>query len=919
MIKSFKNLQLTIVASFFCVFSWAQNGKITGYVVDAVTGEPLINASVKYGDGKVTTADFDGYFSIDVPDGEYQVVASYVTYKSSVQKVTIKGNKVELRFELEGEELKEAEVVTDIAKPRETPVAYTNISAQQIKEQLGSKDLPLILNSTPGVYATSQGGGDGDARISIRGFNSQNVIVLIDGIPMNDMFNGRVFWTNWFGLDNVTRTMQVQRGLGASKLAIPAIGGTVNILTQGIDAEKYVTIRQEYGNRNNLRTLISASSGKLKGGWNIQGAVSFKWNEGWVDQLYSRMFFYYFKVNKEFKKHTLSLTTFGAPQESGQRSFLYDSRIEMYSKDLALSLGIDTSATFKERGPRYYQGWGRLRRTRPDEGGADAREEVINTTVNRFYKPVVSIQDFIRVNNRFYISLIGYASFGRGGGTQLNAPTASPLDLLDGQEDLQKFYNANAYGQFNNFVIDGDTLKRSNNFIRMNHNDHSWYGFLTTFEWKALENKLTLSGGVDIRYYNGRVYSTVEDLLGGDFITASVDQNQASNIKRRGDIIQQNISRDILWGGAFAMLEYKTSKVSAFLNVSTAMNAYKQYNHFMRRQLVLEDTILNIGYSDVVTYNGVDYNRDSEGLRVAQSDWFARAGFTVKGGANYNFAKHHNAFFNVGYFSRVPMFTFLVLTNNELVRDAKNERLTSVEAGYTFKHPKFFGNINFYYTLWDNKPTRVTLNDPDGNAVAVNANNMGARHMGVEIDFTWKIIKQLSLEGMASIGDWVWNKLASGRIEDENGNAVSEVVFDPRGVKVGDAAQHTYAVALRIEPIKRFYISPRINIFTHNYANFDPMSLAVTNLATGYGPNVGRQSWRLPNYYYIDINTGYGFNVKKKVKIDLRASFMNITDNLYISDAQNNGIGGMNTFDASAATVYVGLGFRYLGSISVTF
>jgi hypothetical protein len=75
------------------------------------------------------------------------------------------------------------------------------------------------------------GGGDGDARVSIRGFNSQNVQVLIDGIPMNDMFNGRVFWSNWFGLDNLTSGVQVQRGLGASKLSIPAIGGTMNILT----------------------------------------------------------------------------------------------------------------------------------------------------------------------------------------------------------------------------------------------------------------------------------------------------------------------------------------------------------------------------------------------------------------------------------------------------------------------------------------------------------------------------------------------------------------------------------------------------------------------------------------------------------------------------------------------------------------
>lgn len=72
--------------------------------------------------------------------------------------------------------------------------------------------MPLILNSTPGVYATSVGGGDGDARVSIRGFNAQNVLVLLDGIPMNDMVNGRVFWSNWFGLDNLTEGFSYKGG-----------------------------------------------------------------------------------------------------------------------------------------------------------------------------------------------------------------------------------------------------------------------------------------------------------------------------------------------------------------------------------------------------------------------------------------------------------------------------------------------------------------------------------------------------------------------------------------------------------------------------------------------------------------------------------------------------------------------------------
>ena len=90
----------------------------------------------------------------------------------------------------------------------------------------------MLLNSTPGVYI-QQGGGD-DVRINIRGFNQRNVAVMIDGVPMNDMENGWVYWPNWFGLDALTRTIQVQRDW-EPKLALPSVGGTINIMTKGVD------------------------------------------------------------------------------------------------------------------------------------------------------------------------------------------------------------------------------------------------------------------------------------------------------------------------------------------------------------------------------------------------------------------------------------------------------------------------------------------------------------------------------------------------------------------------------------------------------------------------------------------------------------------------------------------------------------
>ena len=128
--------------------------------------------------------------------------------------------------------------VIDIAKVRTTPVAVSTISPAEIALKVGNQEFPEIMNKTPGVYATKQGGGYGDSRISLRGFDQRNTSFLINGQPVNDMENGWVYWSNWQGLTDVASGIQLQRGLGASRLAVPSVGGTVSIFTKAAEAKK---------------------------------------------------------------------------------------------------------------------------------------------------------------------------------------------------------------------------------------------------------------------------------------------------------------------------------------------------------------------------------------------------------------------------------------------------------------------------------------------------------------------------------------------------------------------------------------------------------------------------------------------------------------------------------------------------------
>ncbi len=194
-------------------FSFAQTTKVSGKVTDNSTQESLIGVNISYAAGKGVVTDLDGNFSIDLPYGDYTFIFSYVGYQVVEKKVTLSKPTYSFNISLNNKTLKEVEIIADVAKARETPVAFSTVQPKQLEEELASRDLPMILNSTPGVYATQQGGGDGDARINIRGFNQRNIAVMLDGIPVNDMENGWVYWSNWFGLDVVTRSIQVQRGL----------------------------------------------------------------------------------------------------------------------------------------------------------------------------------------------------------------------------------------------------------------------------------------------------------------------------------------------------------------------------------------------------------------------------------------------------------------------------------------------------------------------------------------------------------------------------------------------------------------------------------------------------------------------------------------------------------------------------------
>ena len=901
--------------------------KLEGIVKDGQTSEPLVGATIIYAEAKGTITDIYGKFSLNLPAGDYSFTVSYVGYESQTKKFAASGRNQFIEFDLGPLALDEVTIVADVARSRETPVAFSNIPPAKLQEELAGRDSPMILNTTPGVYATQQGGGDGDARITIRGFNQRNLAVMIDGIPVNDMENGWVYWSNWFGLDAVTRSVQVQRGLGASKLALPSVGGTMNILTKGMENTKEISFKNEVDESGKFRTSLGYTSGLLPKGWSVSLAGSYKRGNGWVDNTFSEGWFYYARIDKRVNKHLITLSGMGAPQNHDQRS--YKRGIASYSLDYARKLGVDVDTMgtngkylyrplINDKSVRYNQHWGYLKR---DKNDPSASEEILSERVNIYHKPQFSLRDFWTVNNKLTISNIAYLSLGYGGGDQ---PTSSiketqlisdPNNPGYGQINWQKIYDANAKGSSTPFgpsypinTLYSPDLYYSTNFITRLHNEHVWTGLLSTFNYLASE-KITLSGGIDLRSYNGLHYRTITDLLGGDYAVDRTDkridyvQDPLRAMKYEGDTVDYYYEGLVKWGGVFTQAEFKGERISGFLNLTAAYSGYKKVDYFEK----------------------------------AESDWMYKPGFTIKTGANYNMDDYSNFYVNLGYLSRVRSFqnyyqgyttTFSQNTDNEIVK--------ALELGYHFGNSRFAANLNAYITQWRNKPTGSVYStymlqagdpgyvegDPDKNNIRVYANitGMDAIHKGLELDFVYKINTKLEFQGLFSLGDWIWNSKIENLqyYNSDTNDPVNKVLtFDARGIHVGDAAQTQYGASLRYEPFKGLYMNGRYTYFGRHYADFTPESTTDENGKV-------TDSWIVPDFGLVDFNTGYKFRIKNfnKIRFDLNLSVLNVLDVEYITDATNNDT--YNTipsadFDAKSATVFFGMGRRYVASLRMLF
>lgn len=850
--------QLTalFVLLLLCDVATAQT-VLSGVVSDG--SSPLAGASVVVnGTSAGTSTDRDGAFTLSSPEesGTLSIrVLGYVT--SEIQFTASSSNLGTIILTEEdsqsiGEVLVVGKGIIDVAD-RKTPIAVSTISTLEIQEKSGANiEFPELMKNSPSIYVADQAGGFGDSKMYVRGFDQSNTAFLLNGQPINGMEDGNMYWSNWSAMSDVANVIQIQRGLGSSKLAISSVGGTVNIITRATEMQRGGYVRMQTGNYGMAKATVGYNTGMM-GKWGVSFMLS-----GWrADGMYARGTAgagqnYFVSVGYQPNaNHNFNFMIFGAPQWHDQN---YSKPLEsIYNNDILQTPGYDITGIKGNSNYGWYQGDGLSQRT------------------NYYHKPVGNLNWDWTIDDHSSLSTVLYASVGRGGGT--GTLGNGPGFIQNGFDAETGFTNWDVLAADNATLPGGISNNYDGTVLRASANNHFWYGLVSNYTFDP-QNNWTFNVGTDLRFYQGDHFQQLINLLGAN-------GRQADNVTRPDNYVVDKTfstnpwsalfnsasvdervgydnSEQINYQGLFGQVEYAGEEFSAFV----------------------QGSISNQGYQKIDRWNYTDGE--------TKSKFDNKLGFNIKGGASYTIEDQHTVFANLGYYSRQPFLDNVFISNTIDFADPSvdNEKILGVEAGYKFTSPYFDLNFNGYYTSWDNRFTAYNALDyeVDGQVypdVTYLFTGVGQLHKGLELDFGIKVLSNLTLKGYGSIGDWKYDGESPYRVRDNNS---FDIVFedtegqDLTGVRVGNAAQTSLGLGVKYFILPHFSVDADFNHYSRLYGNVN-----VSDIISASLNNEVYQSEKLDGYNVVDAGLSYDFLLRNGKNLKFRGNVRNLFNEEYFS------------------------------------
>ena len=848
-----------------------------------ISTEPVVNALVQVGE-QTTETDENGFFQLELEDHGDNLVL-FITkgeFDDFRQEFSIAAGQV-----LDFGNLEATTIISNTSEATEDRISTITLLSDEI--ETGGQDnqnISGVLSASRDVFINAAAYTFGNARFRIRGYDSENSTVLLNGVPINELENGGVYWGAWGGLNDVTRNRRNSFGLTASPYAFGGVGGSASIDLRASNHRQQTRFDYAISNRTyRQRAMLTYSTGLLDNGWAFSLSGSKRWaDEGYIVATSYDAYSYFLSVDKKIGKNSsLNFVALGAPSERGRATTAIEEVTELTNNN-------------------YYN---------PYWGFQDGEKR--NARVRKSHQPIFMLRhDWDMGDNANLTTAISY-QFGRNGSTNLdwfeaadprpdyyrNLPSYFAREFPENPElaenlaaqlsanpellqlDWNSFYEANSNNDLAVENINGTNNSIQGRFAQYKLIDERYdskeFNANIIYE-NILTDNFTLHTGLTVQKHKTENFREIVDLLGGDFFVdwdrfsardfggdyLDNDLNNPNNVVREGDKFGYHYDGHIYKHEAWAQGELSFNKIDFFAGIN------------------FSETVM---WRDGQFRNGRFPTR-SEGVS-------AKKHFTngaVKGGATYKIDARNYLYVNGMYMTRAPFFRNAYIsprTRQDLVPDLTSEKITSVEGGYLLRGVNLKGRLSGYLTNFEDE-TRVIrfFTDVDLESEFINyiLTDIDTRNVGLEFAVEAKINPTLSLTAVAAYGQYFHTNRPTRLLFNDVDAASTDFADKKETVYIKNFRQsgtpqqaYTFGINYNPKPLyllggqQRVFMNLNFNYFDDIYLDFSP-ERRTADAVDGVAPN--SELWnqiinqeQLPSAFTMDFFGGISFSRKLRMNI----------------------------------------------------
>jgi hypothetical protein len=824
---------LTILFSaLLCGFSLAAtNIEVSGMVKDSETNLPLQGVLVTLDSTAASTlTDANGEFVFfNVSQGEHTFSFRLEDYVYQSLKTTIGSTNnpsIKIGIITLFKEQREGGILN-----KEDFIPTINLEDEDFASDNESQNISGILTASRDIFVSTAAFTFGPARFRIRGYDSENTFVYINGVPFNELENGRVFWSAWGGLNDVFRNRESEIGLNPTPYAFGGVGGSTAIDTRASSQRKQIRLTQSFSNRSyRLRTMATYSTGMLENGWAFSFSGSHRYaGEGYAPGTFYDSWSYFASIDRKIgDKHLLNLNIFGSPTKRGRN-------------------GASVQELYDIAGTNYYNPYwgfqnGEVRNSRisdVDQPVAILRHDwtisesaTLTTAVSyQAGKNASSALDWFNAADPrpdYYRYL---PAFYRANG-EFEAAAAREEALRNNVNERQinwdAFYEANQFSQLDDkyeVLLDGREVEGrwAQYMIENRHFDTEEFNFYSNYQ-HAVNERLSINAGLSYRGQTQHVYKEVADLLGADYSVdvdrfllrdslntnlnvVQSDLDNPNRIIREGDKFGYNYEIDIREANLWGQVELALRKFDLFFAANISSTQFWRTGNYR-----------NGAFPD-------------ESLGESEKQSFTNYG--LKGGVTYKLDGRNYLYANAIYQTRAPFTRNAYVsprTRDQLAPNLQSETITSGEAGYLLRSPMLKARASAYYTQFSGRNRNYRFFIDNLGFGTIVWSDVDQVHYGTELAVEAKVTSSFSVSAVAAIGEYLFNDRAKVyRYEDFR--ADSDVVFSQDGddlfldgLPYANGPQKAYTLGLSLRPKGYWFANLSFNYFDDVYIASYPLN-----------------------------------------------------------------------------------------------